>query len=93
MTSKGMCFTMYFYVVYMFYRNVAAMPFYVRGHETCIDAWKAAYGINNKSVDDAMKSFVSGVVTLDPDTHVSTVDQSPKTKIAKAWIRLFDNRI
>ena len=71
---------MYFYFVYMLYRNVAAMPFYVRGHETCMDAWKAAYGINNKSVDDTLKMFVSGVVAIDLDTHISTGIKAPKQR-------------
>ena len=66
------------------------MPFFVRGNKTCRDAWKGAHGINNKRLDDALKSFVSGVVRIDLEGPFGSLHgPRHKTNIAKAWMRLF----
>ena len=68
------------------------MAYIARGYKTCKDAWQAAYGISNRRLEEALKWFTNGLV-IAGENKLNSLGQRHKTNAAKAWMRLFFNRV
>ena len=70
------------------------MIYFVRGYgQTCKHAWQATYGISNRRFDEAVKTFMNGVVTCELARLPNSLGKRHKTNVAKAWMELFFSRI
>ena len=69
------------------------MSYFVRGYNTCKTAWQAVYGINNKRMEEVMKSSLNGLVIYENKKQQNAVGQRHKTSVAKAWMQMTFSRI
>ena len=73
------------------YRSLEGVVFIARGFKACKEAWRAAYGISNKRLEEGLKSIKNSLITYDSEYILR--GQGHKTNVAKAWMELLFGRI